>query len=315
MLTIEKAIDLFLVDRELKGNTEKTLKNYRQFLGYFVDYIGANKRVDELILGDLKGYHLYLMKKPKYEGHPFKVNSDKGISKVSIQTYLRTLRVFIYYLFEEGYTTENLGHKFKLPKAPKKTVDILSDEEIDKLLNAITENSEFQVRNKCMIVLMLDSGLRRNEVLDLEYDKVHISQNIIKVFGKGQKERLVPIGLYTKKLLLKYIQMYRPISEYPTKKLFLDQNKRPMTENAIKMIFTRLRKKTNIDRLHPHMLRHTFATRYLIHGGDIFSLQQILGHTSLEMVRRYSHVASSYLISNHKRLSPLDNFQKNKYRF
>ncbi|MBU5437778.1 tyrosine-type recombinase/integrase [Tissierella sp. MSJ-40] len=83
-----------------------------------------------------------------------------------------------------------------------------------------------------------------------------------------------------------------------------------MSDNSIKMILARLRRKTKIERLHPHILRHTFATNYLINGSDIFLLQQILGHTSLDMVRRYSHLASSFIIANHKRLSPLDQIQR-----
>lgn len=87
-----------------------------------------------------------------------------------------------------------------------------------------------------------------------------------------------------------------------------------MTENAVKQLFLRLRNKTKIDRLHPHILRHTFATKYLMNGGDIFSLQQILGHTSLEMVRRYSHLASAYVIQNYKQYSVLDKLVSGKYK-
>jgi len=134
------------------------------------------------------------------------------------------------------------------------------------------------------------------------------------VSGKGQKERIVPLGLYTKKLLLKYISGYRPLPEYETKKLFIDKTLKPMTECAVKQLFRRLNKRTKIDRLHPHILRHTFSTKYLMNGGDIFSLQQILGHTSLEMVRRYSHLASAYVLKNHKKFSPLDNIEGKKYR-
>lgn len=101
---------------------------------------------------------------------------------------------------------------------------------------------------------------------------------------------------------------------FETKRLFMDKECKPMTENAVKQLFLRLRNRTKIDRLHPHILRHTFATKYLMNGGDIFSLQQILGHTSLEMVRRYSHLASAYVIQNAKRYSPLDKLVSGKYR-
>lgn len=314
MPTIEKTIEHFLVDRQLKGNTDKTVQNYRQILSYFTDYIGLDYEVEDITLDNLRDYQFHLLNVDRYLNHQFKPNVSGKLDKVTIQSYIRHLRVYLRFLFEEEYIQENLTKKFKLPKAPKKIIEILTDDEVNTLLDSIKENSELQIRNKCIIALMLDSGLRRNEVIELEYDSIHLINNYIKVAGKGQKERLVPIGLMTKKLLIKYMN-YRSLPIYDTKKLFIDKDKKPISDNAIKMLFTRLRKKTGIKRLHPHILRHTFATNYLINGGDIFSLQQILGHTSLEMVRKYSHLASSYIIANHKRLSPLDEMQKRKYNF
>ncbi len=312
MINISKALELFLFDRELKGNTKKTIENYMQQVTYFINYLSSDIDVTEITLETLRSYQYYLLKKDRYDNHPFNINDNIPISKITVQSYLRQLRVFIKYLYDEGYIKEDLTKKFKLPKAPNKVIEILTDEEIEILLDLHKENSELQLRNKCIIALMLDSGLRRNEVLDLRYDHIFLTQNYIKILGKGQKERLVPLGLMTKKLLVKYIN-FRSMPEYETNKLFIDKNLKPITDNAIKMMFLRLKKRTGIERLHPHILRHTFATKYIINGGDIFSLQQILGHTSLDMVRKYSHLASSYVISNHKRLSPLDEMQRKKY--
>ncbi len=122
------------------------------------------------------------------------------------------------------------------------------------------------------------------------------------------------MGLYTKKLLYKYLNGYRPMPEYPTDRVFLSQDKTPITEDVIKMLFYRLKRKTAIQRLKPHLLRHTFATRYLMNGGDAFSLQMILGHTSLEMTRKYSHIASSYTVKNLKNLSTLDRLKGKNIR-
>lgn len=312
MLTIEKAIDLFLIDQQLKGNTEKTIKNYNQFLGYFTDYIGNGKLVNELKLYDLKQYQLYLNSKEKE--YRFTTNIKKNISKTTIQTYIRALRVFARWLFDEGYIRENIALRFKLPKAPKKTIEILSEEEIKLLYGAINDRTEFGLRNKCIVSLMLDSGLRRDEVITLNIDNIHFTQNVIKVTGKGEKDRIVPLGLYTKKLLYKYLNGYRPMPEYPTTRLFISQEKKPITGDVIKMIFTRLKKKTGITRLKPHLLRHTFATRYLMNGGDAFGLQMILGHTSLEMTRKYSHLASSYTVKNFRNLSTLDKLKGQNVR-
>ncbi|RKD23757.1 tyrosine-type recombinase/integrase [Caminicella sporogenes] len=304
MITIEKAKELFLIDQQLKGNTEITISNYDRFIDYFIHFLGSDKMIDTLTLQDIKKYQIYLMDKDK--NYNFETDLKKKISKTTIQTYMRAVRVFINWLYKEGYIAENIGEKYKLPKAPKKVVEILSEEEIAKIYKAINDNTEFGLRNKCMISLMLDSGLRRDEVITLNIENVHFTQNVIKVTGKGQKDRIVPMGLYTKKLLFKYVNGYRPMPDYPTNRLFLSQEKTPVSADVIKMIIYRLKKKTKIERLTPHLLRHTFATRYLINGGDTFSLQMILGHTSLEMTRRYSHLASSYTVKNFKNLSTLD---------
>lgn len=313
-MTFEQALKMFLIDRELKGSTPKTLLNYEQQVGYFIDFIGPHINVTDLTLYDLQQYQMDLLNREKYTEHPIIKQQPGSISKITVQSYIRQLRIFINYLYKEGFIEKDLCQKFRIPKATKKVINILSDEEKQIILNSYSETTELQLRNKCIVALMLDSGLRRNEVINILYDDVQIPYNYIKVLGKGQKERIVPIGQTTKKLLLKYINK-RSMPDLETNKLFIDKNKKPITENAIKMIFQRLRDKTGIERLHPHMLRHTFATDYLINGGDLFSLQQILGHTSLEMVKKYSHLASSYIISNHKKLSPLDEMQKKKYKY
>ncbi len=311
---LKTSIEQFLIDQELKGNTKKTLKYYSSSLGYFSDYIGLDKIISEIKLEDLKRYLLMIKNRPKLQNHPFKPTQNIPIASSSIQTYIRAVKAFLNWANDEGYTPENIAKRFKLPRAVKKVVEILSDEEIEKLMQSMNTNTEMGLRNSCLCALMLDCGLRSSEALMLDYDNIHISQGIIKVLGKGQKERIVPLGLYTKKLLLKYLNGYRPMSEIETKRLLIDNKLKPMSQNAVKQLFLRLRNRTKIDRLHPHILRHTFSTKYLMNGGDIFSLQQILGHTSLEMVRRYSHLASSYVVQNYKQYSPLDRLVSGRYK-
>lgn len=308
--TIEMAIQQFLIEQELKGNTPATIKNYQLNLKYFSEFIGKDIVISDLKLMHLRNYLINLRSRKKSFNQCFKPKNETQLSTISIQSYVRHLRVFLRWLHQEGYIEENLHQQFKLPKAVKKTIEVLSDEEIGCLMKSMKQNTEMGLRNTCMVALMLDCGLRRNEVLQLDYDNVHILQGIIKVFGKGHKERIVPMGLYTKKVLMKYMNGYRSMPQGETNRLFVDKNLNPVSGNALKQLFVRLKARTKIGRLHPHILRHTFATKYLMNGGDVFSLQQIMGHTSLEMVRRYSHLASSYVVDRHKKFSPLDNVYK-----
>lgn len=312
MITIEKAIEEFLIDQELKGNTHNTICTYKTILGFFSSYLGGSTLLNDITLMDIKKYQLFLSDKNR--NFNIETTLKQKLTKTTVQTYIRHIRAFMNWLYEEGYITDSIGKKIKLPKSPKKTIEILSEEEIQTLYKSINDRTEFGLRNKCVISLMLDSGLRRNEAITLDISSIHFTQNVIKVFGKGEKERIVPMGQYTKKLLFKYLNGYRPMPEYPTDRVFLSQDKTPITEDVIKMLFYRLKRKTGIQRLKPHLLRHTFATRYLMNGGDAFSLQMILGHTSLEMTRKYSHIASSYTVKNFKNLSTLDRLKGKNIR-
>ncbi|WP_161950302.1 tyrosine-type recombinase/integrase [Clostridium thermosuccinogenes] len=316
-ITLQSAIQQFLIDQELKGNTKSTLKYYSFDLRYLAEFLGNDKLVSELTINDLNNYLLSIKNRPRkcyFSENSENIKDKSPVTSVTVQTYIRAVRSFLGYLYREGYISENLQAKFKLPKATKKAIEILSDEEIEKIFKCFDPNTSMGLRNMCLIALMVDCGLRRNEALELEIDNIHITQGIIKVLGKGQKERIVPIGLYTKKLLIKYLNGFRPTPEYETKRLFLDRYMKPLTENGVKLLFNRIKAKTGITRLHPHILRHTFATKYIMNGGDIISLQQILGHTSLDMVKKYSHLASAYLLQAHSKFAPLDNIERNKYK-
>jgi integrase/recombinase XerC/integrase/recombinase XerD len=310
MYNVGQAINQYLVEQEIRGNTQKTVEYYRMNLGYFSDFIGQDKEMDKITLNDLQKYYLMLKNRPKFQNHHYKPKSEKSITNITLQTYIRALRAFLKWSFDEGYMPDNLTARFKLPKSTLKVIEILSDEEISILFKQVKQNTELSLRNTCMIALMVDCGLRRNEVINLTVPDIHLTNGFIKVSGKGQKERIVPIGLFTKKMLMKYMHGYRSLPVEKTDRLFIDKYYGPVSEDAVKQLFSRLKQRTGITRLHPHILRHTFATKYLMNGGDIFSLQQILGHQSLDMVRRYSHLASSYITQNYKRLSPLDNLVK-----
>lgn len=312
MINIDNAIQQFLISQELKGNTEKTISYYNNNLRYFMDFVGKDKIIADLRIADLNNYLLHLKRTPKMQNHPFRPKTDQPKSSVTIQTYVKALRGFLGWLHDDGYLEEDFRKRFKLPKATKRVIEILSDDEIESIMKCFTLNAEIGLRNAVLFGLMLDCGLRRNEILFMDYDQIHFTQGIIKVKGKGNKERIVPLGLYAKKLLMKYLNGYRSMPNFESKRLLISKALNPLSENAVNCLFIRLRKRTGIERLHPHIVRHTFATKYLMNGGDIFSLQHILGHTSIEMVRKYSHLASSYMVDNHKKLSPLDGVIRKK---
>jgi site-specific recombinase XerD len=156
-------------------------------------------------------------------------------------------------------------------------------------------------------MMLLDSGLRIGEIVRLKTNDLHLDEGIIKILGKGKKERFVPIGSNSQKVLQRYIFRYRSRhNDSQNDYVFLSTGEKPLTENSLKLMFARLAHRSGVKRLHAHLCRHTFATKFLINGGDVFSLQQILGHSTLEMTRHYVNLASNHVTLQHRRFSPLD---------
>ena len=130
------------------------------------------------------------------------------------------------------------------------------------------------------------------------------------MLGKGSKERVVPVGNHVRTTLLHYVEKVR-LEPYSPRcnQLFLTGSGQPISINTIKLLFSRLGKRSGVNRLHAHLCRHTFAINYLLNGGDIFSLKAILGHSSLEMVNRYLHFTSAQITERHHQFSPMDKLQ------
>lgn len=296
-MTIKNAYDDFILDQRVRGNSSSTLDYYTFTLGLFLTFVGPDLDVSKLTLQLCKDYYIHLVE-------------DKTVNSVSIQSYIRGLRSFLKWLYNNEYIDVNICDKFKLPKATRKVIDVLSDEEIDKLLAALDGHEWLTVRNRLIVALMLDSGLRLNEVVTLRRSCVHLHERYLIVSGKGDKQRVVPFGEFTADTLSEYLAVTDSVAYTDTLIIKVSETLcgfEGITQATIKNMFRRLKARCGIPRLYPHLLRHTFATRYLENGGNIYSLQQILGHSSLEMVKKYLHLANSRIRKDFPRFSPLDN--------
>ena len=192
-------------------------------------------------------------------------------------------------------------------------VSTLSDEEIKVILGTLLPLNSSNARNQTIFILLLDIGLRMGELINLKIDDIHMNEGLLKVMGKGKKERIVPMGSNVQRALQRYLFRYRPRPLHAgINNVFLSIVGKPLTENGVKLIFSRLAKSSGVTRLHAHLCRHTFATRFLINGGDVFTLQQILGHSTLEMVRHYVNLASNHVVIQHQKFSPMDRLNLHK---
>ena len=302
-------IEYYEVCNRAEGKSTKTISWYSANLKSFRNYLKYRHLPDSLDTFDtklLREYVLYLMKRTRYSGHPYTPAKTELLSSATIHGHVRTLRAFFNWLVVEGMAQNNPTKDLKPPKVSRKVVSTLSDEEIGAILNTFS-TSPSDVRNQTIFMLLLDTGLRISELVNLKMDDVHMDEGYLKVMGKGKKERIVPIGNNAQRALQRYLFRFRPKPNNPvTNNVFLSTSSQPLTENSMKLMFTRLAHRSGVYRLHAHLCRHTFATRFLINGGDVFSLQQILGHSTLEMVRHYVNLASSHIAIQHQKFSPLD---------
>lgn len=289
-MTLQAAVHDFLIEQHIRGNTPKTIRYYTLCLSLFSRFVGDGAVLQGVDSSILKSYYMYLV--------------GRELSSTTVQTYFRAIRAFFSWCYREELIAENLPEKVRLPKAQRKTIDVLTDSEIRQLYNSFNLRHTLQLRNCCICTLMLDSGLRLNEVVTLTLDRLRIPEGYAIVDGKGGKQRVVPLGYHSRRLLLRYLAR-RPGS-IQNSAVFLQNNLTPVTDNTLRLLFRRLKKKAGIPRLRAHLLRHTFATRYLENGGDLYTLQQILGHTSLEMVKRYVHFTPRKTQSTFVKYSPLD---------
>ncbi|MDO9334315.1 MAG: tyrosine-type recombinase/integrase [Dehalococcoidales bacterium] len=314
---LTELINYYALCNRSEGKSEKTISWYSANLLRFHNYLKARHLPDSIKNTDIKllrEYVLHLLKRHRFENHPYTPEKAEFLSAASVHGHVRTIRAFFSWLQREGFTETNIAKDLKPPKLVDKVISTLSDEEIFSIFHTFSPSSSSEMRNQTIFMLLIDTGMRIGELINLKMNDMNLPGGLMKVMGKGKKERVVPMGSNAQKALQRYLFRHRPSPAHQAiENVFLSIHGMPLTENSIKLVFTRLASKSGVERLHAHLCRHTFATRYLINGGDVFTLQQILGHSTLEMVRHYANLASSHVALQHQKYSPLDrlNLRKN----
>jgi len=286
--------------------------NSMDYFERFLALQGISTDITQLSHHEIRAFILYLQQKKCFSGHRFNHCQDRGLSGYTVNCYLRSLRIFFSWMVSEGIIETNPFDLVKIPRAPRKIIPTFSDSQIRQLLNIIDTSTAEGYRNFTIIMTLLDTAMRVSELCTLKLDNVWLEDGMLKVLGKGNKERVVPMGKQVQRLLWHYINRYRPEpARANTDFLFLTLEGRPLTKDRVEKIMTYYGKKAGISgvRCSPHTLRHTAAVRFLRNGGDVFSLQRMLGHTSLEMTRRYCELADIDVKRAHLTASPVDNLE------
>ena len=296
-----------------EGKSQNSINIVVNSVRYFESFLYPNGLVldvNEIGPGEIRAFILFLQQQKCFSRHPFNHVQDKNLSGHTVNCYLRSIRAFFPWLVSEGVIAENPFDKVKIPRSPRKVISTFSEHQILQLLKAIDISSAEGHRDYAIILTLLDTGLRVSELCSLRLSDLWLEDGILKVMGKGNKERLIPIGKLVQRILWRYITWHRPEPAIPNSDfLFLTNDGRPLSKDRVEKIMARFGKKAGLKgvRCSPHTLRHTAAITFLRNGGDVFSLQRMLGHSSLEMTRRYCEVADTDLKKAHITASPVDN--------
>lgn len=225
---------------------------------------------------------------------------DNKYEVSSVARKIVSIKAFHKYL-SENYKVIDISTKINTPKFYRKLPNILTIEEVDNLLD-IKLDTPFDYRNKAMLELIYSSGLRVSELINLELSDIDLNNNYVRCFGKGSKERIVPIGEYSSKYLSIYINEYRDSMKkgYYTEKIFLNNHGKEMTRQGFFKIIKKIAKDKDINKnITPHMLRHSFATHLLNNGADLRTIQEMLGHSSISTTQIYTNVTNDILKENY----------------
>jgi len=281
-LSLGRAVDLFIAAKAAEGASPKTITWYRMVLGRAARNLGAERPLDALTAPELRGWLLSLR---------------KTLAPISVAGYVRGLKVLGNWCAFEELAEAKALRSLRRPKVPHKLVEPLSDEALRRLLDGAP------VRDRAILLLFLDTGLRLSELAELRLADLR-ADGSLKVMGKGSRERIVPVGTAARQALVRYL---RERGADPGEPIFRARRGGPLGGRGIQQLFRRLKLRAGLSgRCSPHTMRHTFARAYLVNGGDAFSLQRILGHATLDMVKRYVALADTDVSQRHRTASPAD---------
>ena len=307
VLQLDHLIEGFKLSCATEGKAAKTIEWYTCYLVKFRQFLESRRMptdVAQINRDHIRAFIRYLQTEARCP------RSDKLLSQATVQGYVRTLKAFFSWLMREEYLANNPMAGIPVPKASTKIINTFTDDQIAQLAQGWQRPNGNNSRNLAILLLMLDSGLRVSEVTGISLDDVDLEAGQIRItMAKGGNERIVPIGSVVRRALWKYINYHRsrPLTDNVTG-LFLSERGLPLTRNGVQQMLRRQANREGITgvSVSPHSCRHTFAKNYLLNGGDIFSLQRILGHSSLASVRLYLNLFATDIKKQHQRYSPID---------
>ncbi len=296
---MDAAIDAFLRYLKIERNaSEFTLKSYsedfRSLFDYLTDRCGGIGGPTQLDVANLRGYVAYL--------------HECGYAKTTIARRLACLRSFLRFCHREGLITSNPATALRTPRTGRKLPHFLTAEQVIQLLEAPPANEPEGLRDRAMLETMYSGGLRVAELVGLNLDQWDRDANVLRVLGKGKKERIAPLGRHAVMALARWDEVREPAEDASAADkaaLFLNRFGTRLTTRSVGRMLEKYLKLTGLDlKTTPHTLRHTFATHLLDGGADLRAVQEMLGHKSLTTTQIYTHVSTQRLKETYEQAHP-----------
>lgn len=298
-MSLNGMFESFMLFKKSEGLTSTTIKDYYIHFNYLLEYIGADLERDEITIDVFRGFIDFMI-------------NEKKLSPVTANVRIRTMRAFIRYCFMENYIDYPIHQRFKPLKSKQDTLESFTPQEVKTLLNVIDESTYTGFRDKVIIYLLLDTLVRCRELINMKRENVDLKSGIIKLESHGtktKKSRIVPLSTRTVRVLKEYMD---ETEDFGSEWLIVTYEGEQMADNTVRIRLTDLGKLAGLDnkRVSPHTFRHTGALFYILNGGDPFSLQKILGHSDMSMVRKYIQMTDETVKRQHNTFSPLKSIFK-----
>ena len=289
---LKEYLDALRVERNLSS---MTCEAYKQDLNDYLKFIKSKKtkEIFEITQMHIREYIRELNK--------------KGFASSSIARRFSSIRSYHKFLIAEKIMDQNPTLILSTPKSPKKLPSVLNEIEISKIIDSIDESTQFGLRDKAIIEMLYSCGLRVTELCELDLSNLFLDDDLIRVYGKGMKERLLPIGGRAKLYLNNYLIHVRPTFDRQNKSsvVFLSRNGKPLTRSMINKILNKWSDFSGINKsISPHVLRHSFATHLLEGGADLRFVQALLGHSDITTTQIYTHLDKEHLREVYKTHHP-----------
>mgnify|MGYP000094992574 FL=1 len=281
MKYINKYLEYLKVERKYSN---KTILSYKDDLIEYNEFLGNNfTNILNIDMNIVNNYMKYLY--------------DRKITKSSISRKLSSIRGLYNYLVREDIIKENHFNKIQNPKRELYLPKFLKDEELDKIFSVCNSNNPTEERDTLIIELLYATGVRVSELVNIKIKDINREEKLIKVLGKGNKERMVIYNNHTKKALDTYLKDgYNYFNKKSSEYLILNKNGNKLSERYIREIINKKVSQASLDiKISPHTLRHTFATDILENGADLMTVKELLGHESLNTTSIYTHITNEQI--------------------